>query len=85
METRLKENNPVLVDSIDQPMLLRNAAAPATGQLKSEGLRFADSFEGAAQDGIHKLQCPQRGPAISLDPIHQVFAKFGIKDGNTLN
>jgi hypothetical protein len=85
VEARLKENDPILIDSIDQPVLLRNAAAPAIGQRKSEGFRFADSFKWDAQDGIHKFQCPQRGPAISLDPIHQIFAKIGIKDGNTLN
>jgi hypothetical protein len=57
MEARLEKIDSVAADSINQTMLLRDAAGPATSKLKSEWLGLTDTVEGIGQDGLYKFQC----------------------------
>jgi hypothetical protein len=57
MEAGLDKIDSVAADSINQTMLLRDAAGPATSKLKPEWLWLSDPREGIGQDGLDKFQC----------------------------
>jgi hypothetical protein len=66
---RLVKLDAVAAHSINQPMLLRYAPAPATSQLKSERFRLSDPAEWIGEDGCHQVKNAERGFAIRLDPV----------------
>jgi hypothetical protein len=77
--SRLEKVNAIANHAVDEAMLLRDAAAPATGQDKSQWLRLADAHKRVGQHGFNQFKRAKSGPAIGLDPVGKVFAEFWQK------
>lgn len=73
---RLVELDAVGDDAVDEPMLLSDAAAPATGQFEPQRLRLADAREWLSEDCCHQINDAERGFAVRLNPVPQIFSKL---------
>jgi hypothetical protein len=73
---RLHILNPIRDYAVDKPMLLCNAAAPATGQLVLERLRLADAIKWIGEDSGHQVKDTESDFAVRLDPEPQIVSKL---------
>jgi hypothetical protein len=80
VEARLEEVDPIVRNTVDDPMFLREAARPDAGSQIFEGLRSAYSREWIPEDCFDKIKRPKRNPSVCLDPISQVFDELGLED-----
>jgi len=74
--SRLVEFDAIARHSINQPMLLRDPAAPATRQLESKRFGFADATEMIVENGRHQIQDTESDLAVCFDPIAQIVSKI---------
>lgn len=75
MITRLDEFNPVSIHPIDDTMFLVNSPAPATGEIMTQRLGFANSLEWISENRGHQVKNPKRAFAVYLNPAPQILSK----------
>ena len=80
----LEKIDPSGADRIDQSMFFGDAAGPRAGQHVFQRFRFPDALKWISHCGFDQVQDSQGDPAIGLDPVAQVLAKFGMKDREPL-
>lgn len=73
---RLHKLDPIRDYAVDKAMLLRDAAAPASGQLVLERLRLANAIKGIGKDSGHQVKDTECDFAVCLDPIPQIVSKL---------
>lgn len=76
----LQKIHPLIPDHINKSVFLGDAAGPEAGGEVFEGFGFADALDWVAHDGFDQFQHAQGYAAVGLDPVAQVFAKFGLED-----
>ena len=73
MVTRLEETNRIVSHLIDNPVFLGQPAGPESRKLSSQGFWFRNPCEWVPQSRSDDPQEPQRGLAISSNPVLKVI------------
>ena len=68
-------------DTIDQPMLLCDAARPAPRKSEFQGFRFPGTVKGIADDGLNQIEDPDGDVTLVLDPETQVLNELRLECG----
>ena len=68
MVPALEEIDPVLLNQVDEPMLLRQSAGPGSGVQILQRLRLADAGKRIAENGLDQIERPQGDIAVNLHP-----------------
>ena len=84
MVASLEKIDRLIADAVHQPMLLRQTARPTAREKILERPGLAGPLEGIAHDCLHKIQHPDGGAPLVLDPKPQVFEELLLKDSDSI-
>jgi len=76
---RLQKIYSSFADLIHQPVFLRNASRPGSGEQILQWFWLADSRKWIAQNRFDQLQDAQRGFTVLFHPMPEVFAEFRVE------